>query len=226
MLTATCAAAHRYLCKHMHVCRVKYLGPHETRVRTRTRLLAATSGFTPTITNMASQAQVIQQKAQYFLDQFDKELSKYPTLNKFDKYLPVPKSYVAVGALVLFTVLIFFNICAGFLTNFIGFIIPAYFSLAALETPQPQDDVQWLTYWVVFGFFSFIETFVSLVLYWFPFYYTFKTLAIIWLFLPQTQGAKLVYHRLLRPTFQSLTGYTSQSDVQKPGFTATGINPN
>lgn len=32
---------------------------------------------------------------------------------------------------------------ARFLTNFIGFVIPAYFSLAALETPQPQDDVQW-----------------------------------------------------------------------------------
>lgn len=32
---------------------------------------------------------------------------------------------------------------ARFLTNFIGFVIPTYFSLAALETPQPQDDVQW-----------------------------------------------------------------------------------
>ena len=63
-----------------------------------------------------------------------------------------------------------------------------YFSLNALETPKPQDDIQWLTYWVVFGFFNFVETFVSFVLYWFPFYYTFKTLAIVWLMLPQTQG--------------------------------------
>lgn len=116
---------------------------------------------------------------------------------------------------------------AGFLTNVLGFFIPAYFSLVALETPQPQDDVQWLTYWVVFAFFTFIESFVNIVLYWFPFYYTFKTLAIIWLMLPQTQGAKVVYHRLLRPAFQSVTGYSS-GDVQKPTFTATatGINPN
>lgn len=32
---------------------------------------------------------------------------------------------------------------AGFLTNVIGFFIPAYFSMAALESPQPQDDIQW-----------------------------------------------------------------------------------
>ena len=32
---------------------------------------------------------------------------------------------------------------AGFLTNLIGFVLPAYFSMRALETPHPQDDVQW-----------------------------------------------------------------------------------
>lgn len=63
-----------------------------------------------------------------------------------------------------------------------------------------------LTYWVVFGFFNFLESFVSVVLYWFPFYYTFKTLAIMWLVAPQTQGAKLVYYKVLRPAFQSVSG--------------------
>lgn len=58
-----------------------------------------------------------------------------------------------------------------------------------------------LTYWVVYGAFTFIESFVSIVLYWFPFYYTFKTLAIVWLALPQTQGAKIMYHKVVRPVF-------------------------
>lgn len=71
--------------------------------------------------------------------------------------------------------------------------------MKALDSPQPQDDVQWLTYWVVFGFFNFIETFVDVILHFVPMYYTFKTLAIVWLMLPQTQGAKVVYTRLLRP---------------------------
>ncbi|CCU99537.1 unnamed protein product [Malassezia sympodialis ATCC 42132] len=179
---------------------------------------------------MASQAQVIQQKFDKFMRQLDTELSKYPSLNRFDKHLPVPKSYIVCGALAILTFLIFFNICAGFLTNFIGFFVPMYFSLAALETPQPQDDIQWLTYWVVFGFFNFLETFISFVLYWFPFYYTFKTLAIVWLVLPQTQGAKLVYYKLLRPAFLAVHGSQARTpatvDATKPGFSAasTGVH--
>ncbi|CAO1613650.1 unnamed protein product [Sympodiomycopsis kandeliae] len=150
---------------------------------------------------MAAQAQQVQQKAEYFVSQIDKELSKYPQLVQFERTTSVPKAYAAIGSVSLLTLLIFFNIFAGFLTNLIGFAAPAYFSLKALESPQPQDDVQWLTYWVVFGFFTFVESFVNVILYWFPFYYTVKTLIVIWLMLPQTQGAKTVYTRLLRPAF-------------------------
>ena len=85
----------------------------------------------------------------------------------------------------------------------LGFFIPAYFSLRALESPQPQDDIQWLTYWVVFGLFTFLESFSSVILYYIPWWYTIKTLTIVWLMLPQTQGAKLVYSKVLRPAFQS-----------------------
>ena len=82
--------------------------------------------------------------------------------------------------------LIFFNIFAGFLTNLIGFAAPAYFSMKALESPQPQDDVQWLTYWVVFGFFNFVETMaLRVVLYYVPWYFAFKSIFILWLQLPQ-----------------------------------------
>lgn len=150
---------------------------------------------------MAAQLQQFQQKAEYFVSQIDKELSKYPQLNKLEQSVGVPqaKAYGAIGAFALFTLLVFFNIFAGFLTNLIGFFLPAYFSMRALDSPQPQDDVQWLTYWVVFGFFNFVETFVDIILHFVPMYYTFKTLAIVWLMLPQTQGAKVVYTRLLRP---------------------------
>lgn len=32
------------------------------------------------------------------------QLSKYPALNRFDRQLPVPKSYIAVGIFFVFTV--------------------------------------------------------------------------------------------------------------------------
>ncbi|PWO00202.1 protein YOP1 [Tilletiopsis washingtonensis] len=171
---------------------------------------------------MAAQAQQFQQKAEYFVAQIDKELSKYPQLVKLEQTTNIPKAYGAIGAFSLFTILVFFNIFAGFLTNLIGFVLPAYFSMRALETPQPQDDVQWLTYWVVFGAFNFAESFVDLILYVFPFYYTFKTLAIVWLMLPQTQGAKIVYHRALRPLFHSSSRSASHTTPVAP--TAADIN--
>lgn len=109
---------------------------------------------------------------------------------------------------------------AGFLTNLIGFFIPAYFSLKALESPQPQDDIQWLTYWVVFGMFTFLETFSSIVLYYVPWYYTIKTLAIVWLMLPQTQGAKMVYSKVIRPAFLTTQKTVHQANASTPAAPA------
>ncbi|KAN0060774.1 ER membrane protein DP1/Yop1 [Thecaphora frezii] len=170
---------------------------------------------------MAAQAQQFQQKAEYFVAQIDKELSKYPIFNKLEQTVPVPKAYAALGAFGLFTLLVFFNIFAGFLTNVVGFFLPAYFSLKALETPQPQDDVQWLTYWVVFGFFTFLESFSSVILYYVPWWYTIKTLAIIWLMLPQTQGAKTVYTKVLRPAFQTSRHTVNQAAAAPPSTAET-----
>lgn len=90
-----------------------------------------------------------------------------------ERQTQVPKAYAVLGASALFVLLIFFNIAAGFLSNLIGVVVPVYFSMRALETPQAQDDVQWLTYWCVFGVFTILETFSDILVSWFPFYCTF-----------------------------------------------------
>lgn len=48
------------------------------------------------------------------------------------------------------------------------------FSIKAIESPNKDDDTQWLTYWVVYGFFGVGEFFFDIVLSWFPFYYVCK----------------------------------------------------
>lgn len=53
----------------------------------------------------------------------------------------------------------------------------------------------------MFGFFSVLEGMADTVVYWFPFYYTGKALFLVWLMLPQTEGAKIVYANALRPLF-------------------------
>ncbi|GAA6038349.1 hypothetical protein JCM8097_007603, partial [Rhodosporidiobolus ruineniae] len=63
--------------------------------------------------------------------------------------------------------LIFFNVAAGFLTNLLGWALPAYLSVKAIESPGHEDDVQWLTYWVVFGSFTFLESFATLIVAWY-----------------------------------------------------------
>jgi receptor expression-enhancing protein 5/6 len=58
-------------------------------------------------------------------------------------------------------------------------------SFKAIESQGSADDTQWLTYWVVFGFLNVIEYFSDALLYWVPFYYALKVVAVLFLMLPQ-----------------------------------------
>ncbi|KAK3081518.1 ER membrane protein DP1/Yop1 [Coniosporium uncinatum] len=141
-----------------------------------------------------------QDRAQHQISQLDKELSKYPALNNFEKQTSVPKVYVILGLGALYFFLIFFNIAGEFLVNTAGFVLPAYYSLSALFSSGKTDDTQWLTYWVVYAFLTVFESAVNAV-YWFPFYYTFKFVAVLWMALPQTGGAQIIFRSFIQPVF-------------------------
>ncbi|GJC82198.1 protein yop-1 [Colletotrichum liriopes] len=147
--------------------------------------------------------------------QYDALLSKYPALNNIEKSTNVPKAYAVIGVASLYFFLIIFNLGGQLLTNFAGFVIPGYYSLNALFTANKQDDTQWLTYWVVFAFFTVAESLVNVV-YWFPFYFTFKFVFLLWLALPTfryvlplpephqlaltvVSGAEIIFNSFLSP---------------------------
>jgi len=140
------------------------------------------------------------EKAQNYLGKLDQELSKIPAINNLEKQTGVPKSYAVIGVAALYFFLIIFNLGGQLLTNLAGFVIPAHYSLNALFTADKSDDTQWLTYWVVFAFFTVAESFINIV-YWFPFYYVFKFILILWMALPVTNGAQIVFRSLLHPIF-------------------------
>ncbi|KAI9478657.1 MAG: TB2/DP1, HVA22 family-domain-containing protein [Benjaminiella poitrasii] len=142
---------------------------------------------------------LIKNKANYYLTTLDKELSKHECANEIERRSGLPKAYVILGATFIGFLMIFFNLGAQLLTNTIAWVYPAYASFKAIETTSTSDDTQWLTYWTVLGFVQMIEYFSDILLYWFPFYYTFKTIFILWLILPQFRGAQFVYERFLRP---------------------------
>ncbi|KAF7846189.1 hypothetical protein BT93_L4918 [Corymbia citriodora subsp. variegata] len=141
-----------------------------------------------------------QDRAQHQISQLDKELSKYPALNNFEQQTSVPKVYFILGLGALYFFFVFFNIAGEFLVNFAGFIIPAYYSLEALFTSGKTDDTHWLTYWVVYAFLTVVESAI-LAVYWFPFYYVFKFILVLWMALPQFGGATIVFNSLIQPLF-------------------------
>jgi receptor expression-enhancing protein 5/6 len=73
----------------------------------------------------------------------------------------------------------------------------AYASFKAIETKQKEDDTQWLTYWTVIGFVQMVEYFSDILLYWFPFYYLFKTLFVLWLALPRFRVSVIFFLLLI-----------------------------
>jgi len=141
-----------------------------------------------------------QERVQHHISQADKELSKYPALNNFEKQTNVPKVYLFLGLGAVYFFLVFFNLGGQFLVNVAGFTIPAYYSLGALFSVGKADDTQWLTYWVVYAFLTVFESAVNAV-YWFPFYYTFKFVLVLWLALPQFGGAQIVFRSFIQPVF-------------------------
>ncbi|CEP13264.1 hypothetical protein [Parasitella parasitica] len=141
----------------------------------------------------------VKNKSNFYLTRLDRELSKHQCANDIERRTGLPKAYVVLGTSTVFFLMIFFNVGAQLLTNAISWIYPAYASFKAIETPNTDDDTQWLTYWTVIGFAQMIEYFSDILLYWFPFYYTFKTIFVLWLILPQFRGAQVAYQRFLRP---------------------------
>ncbi|VDC07010.1 unnamed protein product [Peniophora sp. CBMAI 1063] len=151
-----------------------------------------------------------QNNASYYVSQLDKELGKYPVMNSIEQRSQVPKSYIFLGGVALALLLHTVNALAAPVSNLIGWGLPAYLSFKAIESPGHEDDVQWLTYWIVFGFFNFLEGFaISVVLYYLPWYYAFKSVFILWLQLPAFRGAQKTYYTVLKPVLANISHQSS-----------------
>mmetsp|Transcript_21148 Transcript_21148/g.27308 ORF Transcript_21148/g.27308 Transcript_21148/m.27308 type:complete len:168 (+) Transcript_21148:156-659(+) len=136
----------------------------------------------------------------------DAFMAKYPHVTQYEKLKGVeektgyPKAvFFLVGVTVLSVLL---TVIGGMklIVDLLGFVYPAYMSFKSMDNSQGTKDVsQWLTYWVVFSFFSIIENLLGLLVNMIPFYTWIKIGVIIWMYHPSTMGAKTVYDQGLRP---------------------------
>jgi len=84
-----------------------------------------------------------------------------------------------------------------------AFLYPGYASYKTLsQRPASEEELErWLMYWSVLGCLVGVEYLAEWIVSWIPFYYTLKTIFLLYLVLPHTQGASYVYTAHLKPFF-------------------------
>ncbi|XP_034438875.1 receptor expression-enhancing protein 6 isoform X1 [Hippoglossus hippoglossus] len=141
----------------------------------------------------------IKERAEKFLNEKN-TLTDF--LGNLEEKTGIKKKIIVAGAVSLTGLYLMYGYGASLVCNLIGFVYPAYFSIKAIESPSKEDDTKWLTYWVVYGVFSLGEFFSDIFLYWFPFYYAFKCLFLLWCMAPMAwNGSQVIYNRVVRPVF-------------------------
>jgi receptor expression-enhancing protein 5/6 len=89
------------------------------------------------------------------------------------------------------------------LTLFVTVFYPAVHSIRAIQSENSkEDDKYWLTYWMIYGVFTFVETFAGFLLNMIPYFAWLKLGFFGWLMLPQFRGAQVVYDQVLKPQLE------------------------
>eukprot|EP01056_Protomagalhaensia_sp_Gyna25_P001786 Protomagalhaensia_sp_Gyna_25__1785@NODE_193_length_4530_cov_387_349811_g144_i1_p5_GENE_NODE_193_length_4530_cov_387_349811_g144_i1NODE_193_length_4530_cov_387_349811_g144_i1_p5_ORF_typecomplete_len200_score20_78TB2_DP1_HVA22/PF03134_19/2e22_NODE_193_length_4530_cov_387_349811_g144_i116882287 len=139
---------------------------------------ARVSTSTPTVSGLYALAMA-------YVDQTDRWLAEIPALSTSAETLGMRPIHLPIALTCLG--FLFLGRLEDLILGVVGFFYPAWSSFKAIEKNDSHETVQWLSYWVVYAAFSFIEIFSDFVLFWIPFYYILKLLFLFWLFLPQYQ---------------------------------------
>jgi receptor expression-enhancing protein 5/6 len=151
-------------------------------------------------------------------ESIDTFLSRYPTLfmyarlQSLEEQYGYSKVYLFLAVVLSAGSVLFALGGAKLLSDLVGFLYPAYASFKAIDSSDPNDDTQWLTYWVIFAIFNLLESTLSFLVTWIPFYFLIKLAFLVWLYHPTTSGAVVVYSSVVRPYVLPVLGEGEKKD--------------
>ncbi|EYC41639.1 hypothetical protein Y032_0561g3480 [Ancylostoma ceylanicum] len=77
-----------------------------------------------------------------------------------------------------------------------------------IRNKKSGEAIGQLLYWVPFGFFALLDsTSFSLI----PAYFLLRTALLLFLFLPQTQGAQLIFTKVIEPIAKAVEGFLKKA---------------
>jgi receptor expression-enhancing protein 5/6 len=150
-----------------------------------------------------------------FMEYFNRHMKKISD----STMLPAP---IFLGGLAACFVLTFLGISESLVTTLVATVFPIFWSIKAIESPDTDDDKQWLTYWVVISAFQIIDDYSHFILAIIPLYYFLKLVLIVILMLPNIQGSAWVYNTIVYRLFKT---YEKDLDnlTEKVANTATNL---
>ena len=107
-----------------------------------------------------------------------------------------------------------------------SFLLPAYLSFKAVESPTHEDDRKWLTYWVVFGFNYCFEDVIFGIFFWVPLIGLIRTALLVFLFVSKEKGSEFLFRAYVGPAFgkiQQICGGWIESFEAATGLSKANI---
>ena len=105
--------------------------------------------------------------------------------------------YVVIG-LILSVIFVYLNIFDTIITNLVGTLYPAFWTIKSIEKDDLKEQRNWLTYWIVFGFFVLMDMFSPIIVKFIPIYFVMKIMLLIWLLMPGSYGCIFVYNLIVK----------------------------
>ncbi|KAM3720255.1 Receptor expression-enhancing protein [Dirofilaria immitis] len=140
------------------------------------------------------------------LQDVDKKLHEDNAVNnllaQIEAKTSIKRLHLVLGFVGIHALYLVFGSFAELLCGIIGFVYPAYISIRSIESSHKDENVQWLTYWVILALLNIAEYFSETFVPYFPLYWLFKCVFLLYLYLPMTRGAQKIYYRFLQPIVQ------------------------